>query len=194
VVDREEIAQLLEREQIRELATRYSFAVDRHDFETVASLFDEEVDNGRWGKGREATKAFYENLLGRAGDGTAMHHVANHQIDFVDADHASGMCYVRAVAGIGDRWIEAVACYIGGLRQARRALVLQPSTPRRPAAVLTRGGIGNRRTLAGRCRGNASPASSGAPRQDSSSYLKMMFGTSWTGDEEPLLISRRERQ
>jgi hypothetical protein len=112
-VNRErELSELLDREQIRELATRYSFAADSGDFDAVAALFDEEVDNGRWGKGREATKAYYEHLLGQLGDGTVMHHVANHQIDFVDDDHAWGMCYVRAVAGLGDRWTEAVACYV----------------------------------------------------------------------------------
>jgi hypothetical protein len=33
----------------------------------VAALFDEEVDNGRWGKGREGTRQFYEALLGPPG-------------------------------------------------------------------------------------------------------------------------------
>lgn len=112
-MDREQaIADLLDREQIRELATRYSFAADSHDFDALADLFDEEVDNGRWGKGREATKAFYRNLLGEGTGGTVMHLVSNHQIDFVDDDHAWGMCYVRAVAGIGDGWTEVVACYV----------------------------------------------------------------------------------
>jgi SnoaL-like protein len=103
---------LLDREQIRELATRYSFAADSRDFDAVAELFDEDVDNGRWGKGRAATKAFYENLLGRGADGFVTHFVSNHQIDFVDDSHAWGMCYVRAVAGLGDGWTEVIACYV----------------------------------------------------------------------------------
>jgi hypothetical protein len=190
VVDREEeIAQLLEREQIRELATRYSFAVDSHDFDTVAGLFDEEVDNGRSGKGREATKAFYGNLLGRAGDGTAMHHMANHQIDFM-----TPITHGRCVTSGSLPGSVTVGLKPSPVTSTRRALVLQPSTPRRPAALLTRGGIRHRRTLARRCLGNASRASGGAPRQDSSSYLKMTFSTSWTGDEQLLLNSRIERQ
>ena len=103
---------LLDREQIRELATRYSFAADSRDFEAVAGLFDEEVDNGKWGTGREATKKFYEQLLGNMNDGAVMHMVSNHQIDFLDDSHAYGMCYVRAVAGVGERWTEVAACYV----------------------------------------------------------------------------------
>jgi hypothetical protein len=108
----QQLAELLDREQIRELATRYSFAADSGDYEGVARLFDEDVDNGRWGKGRAGTKAFYEQLLGAAGDGTVTHMISNHQIDFVDDNHAWGMCYVRAVSGIGETWMEAVACYV----------------------------------------------------------------------------------
>jgi uncharacterized protein (TIGR02246 family) len=112
-MDRErELNELLDREQIRELATRYSFAADSRDFEAVAELFDEEVDNGKYGKGREATRAFYEKLLGQGTEGTVMHLISNHQIDFVDDTHAYGMCYVRAVAGIGEKWTEVAACYV----------------------------------------------------------------------------------
>jgi hypothetical protein len=112
-MDRErELTELLDREQIRELATRYSFAADSRDFEAVAELFDEEVDNGRWGKGREATARFYENLFGGGTEASVTHMISNHQIDFVDKSHAWGMCYVRAVAGIGDRWMDLVAVYV----------------------------------------------------------------------------------
>jgi hypothetical protein len=112
-MDRDQaLTELLDREQIRELVHRYSFAADGKDFDTVAELFDPEVDNGKFGKGREATRAYYEKLLGAMPDAAVMHLIANHQVDFVDADHAYGMCYVRAVNGVGSTWSEIVACYV----------------------------------------------------------------------------------
>lgn len=115
-MDREQaLTELLNREQIRELATRYSFAADSKDFDAVADLFDPEVDNGKFGKGREATKAYYARLLGAMPDGRVVHMISNHQIDFVDDTHAWGMVYVRAVMGAGDpptTWTDVVACYV----------------------------------------------------------------------------------
>ena len=112
-MDREQaLNDLLARDEIRELAIRYSFAADSQDFEAVAELFDPEVDNGRFGRGREATRSFYEALLGGLEDGTVVHMVSNHQIDFVDDTHAWGLCYVRAFMGAGDRWTDVLACYV----------------------------------------------------------------------------------
>lgn len=115
-MDREQaLTEMLDREQIRELATRYSFAADSRDYDTLVELFDTEVDNGRWGTGRESTRAYYEQLLGKPDDGrTGMvaHLISNHQIDFIDDSHAEGMCYVRATAGFGKGWTEIVALYL----------------------------------------------------------------------------------
>jgi hypothetical protein len=112
-MDREKaLSELLEREQIRELATRYSIAADSQDFDSLVLLFDPEVDNGRLGKGRAATKLYYEQLLGGMADGAVLHYVANHQIDFVDDTHAIGICYVRAVAGMEGRWSDVAAVYV----------------------------------------------------------------------------------
>jgi uncharacterized protein (TIGR02246 family) len=111
-MDRERaLDELLTREQIRELATRYSIAVDRRDVDAVAELFDEEVDNGRFGRGREATRAYYRQYFEQAAE-MWLHQVANHQIDLVDDDHATGICYVRAVSGGDDgNWRDAVIVY-----------------------------------------------------------------------------------
>jgi uncharacterized protein (TIGR02246 family) len=111
--DRERaIDEMLARDQIRELVHRYSFAADSKDYEAVAELFDPEVDNGRFGKGREATKAYYERLLSGMGDGEVMHCIANHQVDFVDDAHAYGMCYVRAASYRDGKASEVMACYV----------------------------------------------------------------------------------
>jgi SnoaL-like domain len=106
------IDQMLARDEIRDLAHRYSFAADSLDYDAVAELFDPEVDNGKLGKGREALKEHYKNLLGAMPDGAVAHLISNHQIDFVDDTTAWGMCYVRAVAKAGEHWTEVVACYI----------------------------------------------------------------------------------
>jgi hypothetical protein len=88
------IEELLARDKIRQLAQRYALAVDAKDLEGIATLFVADVDNGRYGSGREGVKAFYDQALRRFH--CSMHLVANHIIDFDDEDHAHGVVYCRA--------------------------------------------------------------------------------------------------
>ena len=61
----EPLQELVARDQIRQLADRYGVAVDGKDLNTQASLFVEDVDNGRYGPGREGVKTFYDHELRR---------------------------------------------------------------------------------------------------------------------------------
>ena len=47
------LEELIARDQIRQLAFRYTLAVDGKDIDSLAELFVEDVDNGRYGPGRE---------------------------------------------------------------------------------------------------------------------------------------------
>jgi hypothetical protein len=100
------------REEIRELAARHSFAVDTRDFDALTELFAPDVDNGRYGVGRDGTRRYFESLMANASDASVIHSIGNHQIDFVDDEHAYGVCYVRVVSGSGEEWSETAGCYV----------------------------------------------------------------------------------
>lgn len=110
------LTELLEREQIRELATRYSIAVDSGDVDTLASLFDEEVEHGRAGKGLAAAKEFFGGYF-ESGPAASLHVLANHQIDFVDDDNATGVCYYRVVSGTDGVWSDRLLVYFDTYRR-----------------------------------------------------------------------------
>jgi hypothetical protein len=105
------LQELIDRDQIRQLAERYALAVDSKDIDTLASLFDEEADSGRWGRGREGVKLFYDQRL-RAFV-ASMHLLGNHVIDFDDEDHAHGTLYCRAHHHMlkPDHWIDLAFTY-----------------------------------------------------------------------------------
>ena len=70
---------LIARDEIRQLAFRYAVAVDGKDLDAVAVLFVPDVDNGRFGPGREGVRRYYDTSLRNFH--CSMHLVANHVID-----------------------------------------------------------------------------------------------------------------
>lgn len=78
---------------IQQLVSRYARALDARDMDTVVSLFNPNVQVGADQFGREALKEWMSTLMSQMG--TSVHLVANHVIDFHDADHASGVVYCR---------------------------------------------------------------------------------------------------
>jgi len=56
----EELPRLVARDTIRDLALRYALAVDGKDLDTLASLFAPDVDNGRFGRGPDGVRRFYD--------------------------------------------------------------------------------------------------------------------------------------
>jgi ketosteroid isomerase-like protein len=85
---------LVARDDIRQLAVRYAVAVDGKDLETLATLFADDVDNGRYGRGQEGVKRHFDHVLRRFH--CSMHMVGNHLIDTDGDDRAHGVVYCWA--------------------------------------------------------------------------------------------------
>ena len=94
---------------IQQLPIRYALAVDGRDIDTWISLFIEDVDCGRHGKGREALRGTIEEPLRTFY--RSIHQICGHQIEFADADHASGAVYCRAEHEDAGKWIVMAICY-----------------------------------------------------------------------------------
>jgi SnoaL-like domain len=76
---------------IRQLPSRYAYALDSRDLAQLVQLFVPDVQVGREGRGRDALFRFFDQLMRFAG--VSVHFVGNHVIDFDDADHAHGVVY-----------------------------------------------------------------------------------------------------
>jgi ketosteroid isomerase-like protein len=79
--------------EIQPLASRYARALDARDMDSVVSLFSPDVQVGADQRGRQALKEWMSGLMSQMR--TSVHLVANHVVDFHDADHASGVVYCR---------------------------------------------------------------------------------------------------
>jgi len=111
VGDVDRLEALLARDEIRQLVERYAVAVDAKDLDALAALFAEDVDNGRYGPGRDGVRTFYDNRLRLFH--CSMHLVANHVIDFDDDDHATGIVYCRAQHHLlePEHWFDLALAY-----------------------------------------------------------------------------------
>jgi hypothetical protein len=78
---------------IRQLPPRYALAIDSRDMDSLVALFVSDVQVGRESTGRAALKEWFTETLSRFR--TSVHLVANHIVDFDDADHAHGVVYCR---------------------------------------------------------------------------------------------------
>ena len=107
------LEELAARDRIRQLAYRYALAVDGKDLDGVAALFVEDVDNGRYGPGREGVKTFYDHVLRQFH--CSMHLVANHYVDFGDPpDTATGSAYCIAKHVYEEEGVDR--CYVMHIR------------------------------------------------------------------------------
>jgi hypothetical protein len=84
----DDLAQLLARDEIRQLALRYALAIDSLDIDTLVGLFVDDVQVGRNSFGRRALRENFDRQLREVG--ITILFVGNHLIDFQDEDHASG--------------------------------------------------------------------------------------------------------
>lgn len=103
------LAQLLARDQIRQLAQRYALAIDERDLGTLVGLFVPDVDCGRFGRGRDALRESFASQLRETGP-TVMQ-VANHVIDFEEADHARGVVTGIAEVSHPEGWVRQAIRY-----------------------------------------------------------------------------------
>lgn len=96
---------------IGQLPARYALAVDSRDLEALAGLFVDDVDCGRWGKGREALKRFYASESVLQAFYRSVHQICGQTLDFQDAEHATGTVYCRAEHEDGEHWVVMAICY-----------------------------------------------------------------------------------
>ncbi len=75
----------------------------RVDFETVVGLFVPDVRVGSSQMGRDALRANLSELLRDLG--VTILHVANHVIEVIDDDHATGVVSCRGEIEMGEQWI-----------------------------------------------------------------------------------------
>jgi SnoaL-like domain len=78
---------------IRQLAVRYALALDSRDMSSLVGLFPTDVRVGRDSSGREALRQWFTEVMSEPR--TSVHLVANHIVDFDDADSARGIVYCR---------------------------------------------------------------------------------------------------
>lgn len=94
---------------IQQLPVGYAMSVDARDFDALAKLYVPDIDYGEAGRGAEGIKNVFTKtteLFYRS-----VHQILGHQIEFQDADHATGKVYCKAEHEAGDKWIVAAMCY-----------------------------------------------------------------------------------
>jgi ketosteroid isomerase-like protein len=104
-----DIERVIARDEIRQLAYRYAYAVDARDIELLLSLFVPDVRVTQESSGHEAMRKFWIESL-RA-TGVSILFVGNHIIDFDHPERARGIVYCRAQVQDGERWIEQAIQY-----------------------------------------------------------------------------------
>lgn len=91
-------------DSIRQLAAKYSLALDMRDMDAMVNLFEENVRVGKDASGRQALRAYMDGTLRSPFTGTS-HHIGGHIIEFDDPDHAHGICYSKNEHETGDEWV-----------------------------------------------------------------------------------------
>lgn len=89
---------------IRQLAAKYSLALDMRDMDAMVNLFEENVRVGKDASVRQALRAYMDGTLRSPFTGTS-HHIGGHIIEFDDPDHAHGICYSKNEHETGDEWV-----------------------------------------------------------------------------------------
>ncbi|MCW5721170.1 MAG: nuclear transport factor 2 family protein [Devosia sp.] len=92
------------RDEIRQLISKYSLALDMRDLDAMANLFPADVKVGAGKSGRAELKAWFDDTLRNQFDGTS-HHVGTQIIEFVDPDHAVGIVYSKNEHETGAEWV-----------------------------------------------------------------------------------------
>jgi hypothetical protein len=103
------LAQLIARDEIRQLAERYALAIDSRDLDVLVALFVPDVECGRWGTGRSALRDSFDSQL--RGVGPTVMLVANHVIDFDGDDRAHGVVYGIAEASRTEGFVRQAILY-----------------------------------------------------------------------------------
>ena len=92
------------KEEIKDLSSKYSLALDVRDLDSLVNLFPENIMVGKGESGRLALKRWFDHTLRSQFTGTA-HHVGNKIIEFLDDSHAIGVVYSKNEHETGKEWI-----------------------------------------------------------------------------------------
>jgi len=98
-------------DEIRQLAAKYSLALDMRDMNALAGLFPEDVRVGKGSTGREALRAWLDQTMRQQFTGTS-HHIGNHIIEFDDPDHARGVVYSKNEHETPTDWVIMQMMYV----------------------------------------------------------------------------------
>lgn len=96
---------------IRQLAAKYSLALDMRDADAWVGLFPEDVKVGGGGEGRAALRAWFDETMRKQFDGTS-HHIGGQIIEFDDPDHAQGVVYSKNEHETGAEWVIMQMMYV----------------------------------------------------------------------------------
>lgn len=108
--ERDEVAMLLARDEIRQLPLRYAAAIESRDIDGMANLFSPLASFGDHGEGPDGLR----RLMARSLDGSlfAVILVANHVIDIESAERARGQVWAHCYAHTrSDGFVEQLIRY-----------------------------------------------------------------------------------
>lgn len=96
---------------IRQLAAKYSLALDMRDADAWVGLFPADVKVGGGAVGRAALRTWFDDTMRKQFDGTS-HHIGGHIIEFDDPDHAQGVVYSKNEHETGREWVLMQMMYV----------------------------------------------------------------------------------
>jgi hypothetical protein len=105
----ERISRIEARQAIGDLVMRYAMAVDTRDLDALVGLFVEDVELGRFGRGRDVLRAWITPVLQTFY--RSVHLICGQTVEFIDRDTATGVVYCRAEHEVGDRWFVVAMRY-----------------------------------------------------------------------------------
>lgn len=104
------LGELVARNEIQQLAYRYSAALEQRDVEAMVQLFVPHARFGPYGEGPDALRRLTAESL--AGSHMAVVLVANHIVEFQSTTHATGQVWARCYAqSDGDGYVEQLLRY-----------------------------------------------------------------------------------
>lgn len=92
------------RDEIRQLISKYSLALDMRDIDALAGLFVPDVKVGRNESGREALRTWLDHTMREQFEGTS-HHVGTTIIEFLTPERAVGIVYSKNEHETGPEWV-----------------------------------------------------------------------------------------
>lgn len=114
-----QLAELVDREAIRDVVHRYCFAVDRGTLEQVMALFDDECDlelvPGKKYRGRDAVHRWYDQYMRTRMN--VLRHLVHNQVIEVSGNQAFSKSYFDAVGELKGESIVVAGFYEDRLRK-----------------------------------------------------------------------------